>query len=180
MQAEYPRLHRPHFRNRAPEREGLGIELEAHRTALSGSEPDLLKTLQLAGRACHGGFGIGHIELHHFSAALIARIHEIDGDGEARIRGGFAFRSYAQVLKREARIAETESERIFRREILPIRPAVAEEDAFAIFHARVRARIAAESRMVFPALHPGDRQLARGVDAAEQDVGDRRAAFLAG
>src|ERR1035437_3661673 len=183
---------------RVPVAEGAGVQVESYVLCFAGSQADLLEAFQFALGPLGFGGGVGDVELGYFRAGHAAGVGDVEADRDGRAGGGR--RRHFEPGEAEAGVAEPEAEGVER--VLagggPV--AVADHEAVLVLYVGndvihlvavglgdVQRGVCAGDgvvglgRGVFsPTAVEADRQLALWVVLAEEDLGDGRAAFLAG
>src|ERR1039458_10335280 len=164
----------------------------------TGSQADLLKALQFALRAADPGGGVGDVKLRHFRSGDAASVGHVEADRDSRAGG--SRRRRLQVGEAEGGVAQPEAEG--KERVLagggPV--SVADQQAVALLYVAddiIHRRLAVfgyvqlgirtldgvvvrRRGILLPTAVEADRQLALGVALAEQNLGDGRAALLAG
>ena len=166
---------------------GVGVEIrqvvrgdgESHLLGLAGGDGDLAETLQFLGRTLHRGFHVGDVELHCLLSLAVAGVGDGHGDGHG-LPGGHLTAVGCGLAVGECGVAEAMPEGEEGLDLAGVVPAVADEDSLVVllipdilagtFHAGIFTNGVGGD--ILKLYREGHRELARGVDLAEEDVGD--------
>jgi hypothetical protein len=177
-----------------PELERISIELDRDRLFLSGLEIDLGESLELLDRSSKAALDVTDVDLNDLLAVDLASVLDLDRDFELAFSGD---RGDGEVGHVEGRVRETMSEGPEGFGLRLLKVSVSDKDVFLVEGLAVRSRGDSESNVggrvgkafttggknvVSPTclcqcarppwdLRERQRQLARRVELAEQDVG---------
>ena len=157
----------------------IGSDGEGHLPGLTGGEKNFPETLQFLGRTLEGSLDIRDIELHDLSPLAVTGVCHRHSDGQ-RLPGSHPLTVGARLPVSEGGVAQAMAEGEERLDFLRVMPAVADQDTLGILLIPDILILTLHAG-IFPdsvggdilKLHrEGHRELAGGVDLAENDIGD--------
>ncbi|RML74959.1 hypothetical protein ALP82_05137 [Pseudomonas savastanoi pv. fraxini] len=151
------------------------IELNGHALAFARLEEHFLVAFEFLDRTLDFRVLLAHVQLSDFRTANLAGVGQIEGHLDRRIAHRNARRHF-DVAVTERGVRQAVTERVERLDAFLLVTAITQHQVILVIHVGqsvliVEFREGSVSRVVFDVAFDTDRQLARRVDLAEQDLG---------